>query len=135
MRQKVQKEFSLIELLIIIAIIFIIAAIAVPNLKHSLRSKGFKESFNVEINKNQPNDEERQIVQPLVTKRLQELRDYLQKVQKEKEDLLNLPPETATPEEAMQRISKLNEIGAKITSASDALAKAENSAIFFKFKI
>jgi|SRR3989344_1233905 len=134
MRQKAQKGFSLIGILMVVVIILIIAAIMTLILGYHRHSGSFKESFSVEIIKYQLNDEKRQIIQPLVTKRLQELRDNLQTVQKEKADLFMLP-ETTNPEEATQRINKLNEIEAKITSASSALTKAENSAEYFRFKI
>ncbi|MDO8669043.1 MAG: type II secretion system protein [Candidatus Buchananbacteria bacterium] len=125
MRQKSQKGFSIVDILIVVAVILIIAVI-VKNSLLGKQIKDFKESFAVELSNRQPSEEERQIIQPLVTKQLQGLRDNLDAVLKEKVGP-SIVSETITPEEVTQRINKLKEIKA-------ALAKAENSAKYFGFK-
>lgn len=133
MRRKSEKGHTPVEAIVVVVVILIIVAIAAPKLSYLLQQpKNFKESFGVEMGEQWPS-EKIQIIQPLVTKRLQELKNNLQLAREEKAKLLSLP-ETTTPEEVTQRMNKLKEIEAKIASASNALDKAENSAEYFRFK-
>ncbi len=118
MWQKSQKGFSLINLIIVIGIFLIIISIISPLLNNSIN---FKDSFGVNIGPNQPNDEERNIIQPLVTKRLRELRNDLSTV-------LNTLPENTNPEEVTQRLNKVKQIKTNLTNA-------ESSAKYFGFNI
>lgn len=130
-REKGSGSFFVLGIFLILLTVVVSATLSVSRGKMD----NFKTSFAFEKNLNMSNlnDEDRKILQPIVTKRLVDLKNQLQTAQKEKEEILNLP-ETSDPKVAVEKISKLHQTEVIINSLSDTLAKAEKSAKYFGFK-
>ncbi|MBI2062984.1 MAG: hypothetical protein HYT61_01955 [Candidatus Yanofskybacteria bacterium] len=131
MEKKYQKGSVGSAFLILIATICIIIAMVGILLSPSLE---FRIIFGVNPPISVSEEPERRIIQPLVTKKLDELRENLKIAESERTAFIDQPLESVTREEVENKIKKLKELRYKIASASKKLEKAKKSAKFYQFK-